>query len=208
MGKITYADKEALNEIPSIADKNKCKASDMNEIKNVVNNLLPDISSQTAPQNPVLNDLWIDTDDENVLVQVDNTVSTTSTNAVQNQAITNYVDGTVLYNNTTGSETNIVLNDSAANYSRIKVFYKNRNDCYNSIEIDNPNGKKISLQTREVIYANNQYYDQTCNTSYNISGTNMTLAYYDLTNFQNGTYPSVDTSSNRIAIYKVIGYNY
>lgn len=34
---ITYTDKETLNEQPSIADKNKVKAADMNEIKSVVN---------------------------------------------------------------------------------------------------------------------------------------------------------------------------
>lgn len=34
---ITYTNKETLNEQPSIADKNKVKAADMNEIKSVVN---------------------------------------------------------------------------------------------------------------------------------------------------------------------------
>ena len=37
MGKIGFADKVALNENASIPDINKCKASDMNEIKRVVN---------------------------------------------------------------------------------------------------------------------------------------------------------------------------
>ena len=37
MAKITYTNKVALNELPSIADINKVKAGDMNEIKSVVN---------------------------------------------------------------------------------------------------------------------------------------------------------------------------
>ena len=37
MAKITYADKVALNENADVADINKCKYSDMNEIKAVVN---------------------------------------------------------------------------------------------------------------------------------------------------------------------------
>ena len=37
MAKIAYANKVALNPQPSVADKNKVKASDMNEIKSVVN---------------------------------------------------------------------------------------------------------------------------------------------------------------------------
>lgn len=52
-----------------------------------------DIPQQdTAPANPKENDLWIDTD-ENGLTVVDSAVSTTSTNPVENQAITNYVNG-------------------------------------------------------------------------------------------------------------------
>ena len=37
LSKITYTDKETLNEQPSIADKNKVSDDDMNEIKRVVN---------------------------------------------------------------------------------------------------------------------------------------------------------------------------
>lgn len=38
MAKITYTDKVALNINQDVADINKCNASDLNEIKNVVNN--------------------------------------------------------------------------------------------------------------------------------------------------------------------------
>lgn len=37
MSKITYTDKVTLNENPNVADVNKVKADDLNEIKNVVN---------------------------------------------------------------------------------------------------------------------------------------------------------------------------
>lgn len=37
MSKITYADKVTLNENPNVADVNKVRADDLNEIKNVVN---------------------------------------------------------------------------------------------------------------------------------------------------------------------------
>ena len=45
MSMITYADKETLNAQPSIADKNKCTASDMNEIKSVINNKVGDVAN-------------------------------------------------------------------------------------------------------------------------------------------------------------------
>ena len=41
MSLITYADKIALNENPQVADINKVTASDMNQIKNAINNLFP-----------------------------------------------------------------------------------------------------------------------------------------------------------------------
>ena len=40
MAKITYTDKSPLNVNASVADINKCNASDLNEIKNVINNTL------------------------------------------------------------------------------------------------------------------------------------------------------------------------
>lgn len=52
-----------------------------------------DIPQQTtAPSNPSTGDLWLDTDDDSNLAHVDSTVSTTSTNPIENQAITNYVN--------------------------------------------------------------------------------------------------------------------
>ena len=45
MGKITYQNKVALNENPSVADINKVKASDMNEIKQVVNANYDDVGN-------------------------------------------------------------------------------------------------------------------------------------------------------------------
>lgn len=45
---ITYSNKVALNENPSVADINKVKADDMNEIKTVVNNNATEISNNTT----------------------------------------------------------------------------------------------------------------------------------------------------------------
>lgn len=58
------------------------------------------VVSDTPPENPSENDLWVDTSDDEFLARVDSEVSTTSTNAVQNQAITNYVNGLNTYSTT------------------------------------------------------------------------------------------------------------
>lgn len=61
MSKITYADKVTLNENPNVADVNKVKANDLNEIKNVVNanddnvgNLTTDVSSVVNAINEIV----------------------------------------------------------------------------------------------------------------------------------------------------------
>lgn len=46
MALITYQDKVTLNENASVSAINKVQASDMNEIKSVVNSIVPNISSQ------------------------------------------------------------------------------------------------------------------------------------------------------------------
>lgn len=112
LSKITYEDKETLNPLPSVADKNKVTDSDMNEIKSVVNSAIDQVEANTIPQqatepaDPSENELWIDITNnqlkryngaswENVGavgITVDSVVSTTSTNPIQNQAITNYVN--------------------------------------------------------------------------------------------------------------------
>ena len=75
-----------------------------------------DIPQQdTAPSNPQEDDLWIDTDDNTSLVVIDSTVSTTSTNPVQNQAITNYVNSL-----TTSTEwINIAANNWHCKYKKM-----------------------------------------------------------------------------------------
>lgn len=55
MSKITYADKVTLNENPNVADVNKVKASDMNEIKQVVNandNEIANLKGKILYENP------------------------------------------------------------------------------------------------------------------------------------------------------------
>lgn len=56
--------------------------------------------SDTPPEDPEDGALWVDTDDEGVIVEVDQEVNSGSTNAVSNSAITNYVNGLNTYSTT------------------------------------------------------------------------------------------------------------
>lgn len=54
MAYITYNTKVALNENQSVADENKCNASDLNEIKSVVNGNFDDIMQEINDLKPVI----------------------------------------------------------------------------------------------------------------------------------------------------------
>lgn len=59
MSKITYTDKVTLNENPNVADVNKVKADDLNEIKNVVNANADNLNKiENQLQNIVIYEGW------------------------------------------------------------------------------------------------------------------------------------------------------
>ena len=95
MAKITYTDKEALNEIPSIPAKNKVQAEDMNEIKNVVNQnelkvLL--IVDSSAPAECSTGDMYYNTTTKLIYTATGtNTWGSTGVNPTEN---TLYIDNT------------------------------------------------------------------------------------------------------------------
>lgn len=63
----------------------------------------------------------------------------------------------ILYESTNGSNGNITLNDSVTNYKYIEILYRNNDSVFNSVKIETPNGKVVSLSaltvTGGVIYA-------------------------------------------------------
>lgn len=56
------------------------------------------------------------------------------------------IDGTVLYNDSTGSNSSLTLSTSASNYSYVEIFYRSYFEVYNSVKIYNPNNKIFSMQ--------------------------------------------------------------
>ena len=101
--------------------------------------------SSTPPEDPEDGALWVDTDDEGVIVEVDQEVNSGSTNAVSNKAITNYVNDLNTYSTT---ETIVGYDDSQKAIYR-KVFkgqlasmaiiaenVENYYGCYGCVEMD------------------------------------------------------------------------
>lgn len=113
MSMITYANKETLNAQPSIADKNKCTANDMNEIKSVINNKVGDVTNL-------------------------NTTNKTSIVGAINE-VKNDLSGILLWENpnptSSFSAQNITL--SSNNYDMLEIFYYSYTDrlTVNSVRV-------------------------------------------------------------------------
>lgn len=99
MGKISYTNKVALNENPEVADINKVKAADLNEIKTVVNandDLRGDLSTLTTTSKTsvvsAINELNSNKATKTDLGTIANLTTTTKTSAV---AAINELDGDI-----------------------------------------------------------------------------------------------------------------
>ena len=112
-----------------------------------------DIPQQdTAPLNPSEDDLWIDTDEPGSTIAIDSAVSTTSTNPIENQAITNYVNNTIkskittLWSGSKNTTGDISLSDSYANYDLIAI----------SIGAPDSNGEQVFFVWGDSIVVNTE----------------------------------------------------
>ena len=117
MAKITYEDKVALYENADIADVNKCKADDMNEIKSVVNGI--DTATNTNKTN---------------IGTLSNLTTSSKTNLVSaiNEVNSYTLRPTILYSNSSGTRGTISLSDYFSNYKYIDIFYRDNDDNFSS----------------------------------------------------------------------------
>ena len=115
-----------------------------------------DIPQQdTAPSNPQEDDLWIDTDADTSAITIDNSVSTTSTNPISNQAITNYVNA--LKNVYSINETEI------GTWVDGKTIYRK---CFYVSSFPNNGSSLISVANLNISYVVNMYgFAQSSNTN-------------------------------------------
>lgn len=161
--------------------------------------------SNIAPINPSPNDLWIDSGDTIYLAEIDSEVSTTSTNAIQNKAITEYVNGTILYNNSSGTQGNIALNDDISNYAYIKIYFKNNDGYTSSAEFDTitalNNGKINLFNTTQS--SSSLYYK--CS-SYIVTSNTISVNENGYSSIQFNSSGMTYNNTNDLFIQKIIGY--
>lgn len=138
-----------------------------------------------------------------VATVVDNLNSTSTTDALsanQGNVLKNLLDGTVLYNNASGSSVAIPLSESSANFKRIQIeYFENRDNVYGTLDVLNPNGKSVWLHnyfsgTNVYIYFS----------KITISGTQISWDKNERFNLLNNVF---NTDFMQL-ITKVTGYNY
>lgn len=111
------------------------------------------------------------------------------------------VNGVVLAENTKETA-NVKLVDSASNYNFLEIYYCDNDNTYNSVKVENPNGKNVLLSI-QYPYQNGTTYIKSCLIS--ISGQQITPINYSSLTIKSGQAPTI-ANSNYCYIRKVIGY--
>lgn len=109
---------------------------------------------------------------------VENVLTSTSTinalSAAQGKALNDKINGTILYNNSSGTNGTVTLSETSDNFAYLEIFYQEaaNSNTYNSVKVYSPNGKRVSLTSRRLGDSKTNVFDE----NINISGTSITIA--------------------------------
>lgn len=117
----------------------------------------------------------------------------------------NYLNGTELYSDETGTTGNITLNDNIPNYKCIEVFAKDGDGALFPAQkyfINNKNS--VSIKINGLFNVDGGVYPS--GSTYTITGTSMTFKYHYRAIVVDGFQPYAGSSTSNIYITKIIGY--
>lgn len=121
--------------------------------------------------------------------------------------VENAINGTTLYNSSTGTVQNVTLSQSVANFNSIEIYYARRKSDgtyeHSSKRIDTPNGKTVNL---DMVRFSSSATMQVAAKQIKISGTSITVVGYDSVNITSNNAMSGYSNSDSIYIMKVVGY--
>ena len=107
----------------------------------------------------------------------------------------------VLYNSTAGTNGTVNLSENAADYERLKIYYKSDDNAYSSVDVYQPDGKRVELSINHCqgtsAAAAGPIWVKGCMVT--ISGTSITVGTYG-----NGKIDTTASSSVSIATANVI----
>lgn len=112
------------------------------------------------------------------------------------------LSGEIIYNNSHGDAGTITLSQRATDFKRFKICYRDANECYQSVDVFNPDGKIVTFTGYYTNLSNMFYLKYTTKT---ISGTTITANKAVEKNLQ-GTEFNIDNLGALIYITLVIGY--
>lgn len=142
-----------------------------------------------------------------VATVVDNLNSTSSTNALsanQGKILRELLEGTVLYENATGTTGNITLLDNSENYNTIEIFYTTGNRSGSVKVQDFKNNQRISLNLTGM--SDSSFANVV--KEINMSGTSIIKLSERTFLVSGGGSTFTFNESDTVLIKKVIGYNY
>lgn len=121
---------------------------------------------------------------------------------INDKLMKNYVkQPVILYEGNTLGD--ITLNDSVANYQYIEILYHDNNDIFNSVKIENANGKLVQFYGG--IFARPHFYQR--NGMATINGNAITFKSIITIDFVYNNYPQITENNNEVfTITKVLGY--
>lgn len=197
---ITYDNKVDLQVATNIANINKVTASDMNEIKDVVNSHADDIDELNAPEKWVSVGTTAPTDGRKVWFKtIDNSI------VVNNQEW--FSRPKVLWTNPNPTNSfasqTITLNDSLANYSYYEILYKTYKDeniGYNTGKIPTNWGTNIN----GMVNANDGGVRSRMRSVTINSSTQIEISSCSLINTKGDAYTYPDDT--RLIPFKILGY--
>ena len=115
-------------------------------------------------------------------------------------------NGTVLYENSTGTTGTVALSDSAANYKKIIIHYHENNGYYKTVTVDDPNGRSISMDVLWHRLSKTQLYLKVEQAL--ITGSEIQIAGNKGQTIVGNNAAAVENGSELIYIWKVVGYKY
>lgn len=149
-----------------------------------------------------------------ILLQGDNLticdLGNTTSNTYARSAVINALPVTLFDNDSASPSASTTLSETAANFKRLTIFFKDTDNNCSSVEVWNPNGKRVSLSLTWINGTSTQSMYQRVR-YVTISGTTIETsklsgdAKYRTGQIQLGTTGSV-TNSDYISITHVIGY--
>lgn len=142
-------------------------------------------------------------DDLNEIKQV---VNDNADELDENTANIEGLQGTILFENENGENTNITLSETVANFDYIEIFYARKGtnyNVYNSVEVENPNGKYVSLSLN---HCASDSIMQIFGKRIYIDGTSIAKIQEIMVQVQETTVAT--SSTDYLYIYKVVGYKY